>query len=106
MTSVTIPTLMTERLILRAAKPADFDAEMQRGRALVEGPPQHAGDGAGLLMVGRHAEAHQAEGLVQPLEHVDDRAGHGPGERVRQIAARRAGPDDGETRRQCSFTYS
>ena len=83
-----------------------LDAEMKRGRALVEGPAQHAGDGAGRLVVRRHAETHQAEGFVQPFEHVDDRAAHGSGERVRQIAARRAGPDDGETRRQCSFTYS
>ena len=86
--------------------PPDLDAEMERGRPLVEGPPQHAGDGAGLLMVGRHAEAHQAERLVQPLEHVDDRIPHGAGECVRQIAACRPRSDDRETRRQCSFTYS
>ena len=79
---------------------------MEARRALVERPAQHAGNGAGRLMVRGHAEAHQAEGLIQPLEHVDDGAGRSPGERVRQVTARRAGPGDGETRRQCSFTYS
>ena len=84
----------------------DLDSEMEPRRALVEGTAQHAGYGACRLMVRGHAEAHKAEGLVQPLEHVDDGPGRGPGKRVRQVAARRAGPGDGETRRQCSFTYS
>ena len=84
----------------------DLDAEMEPGRPLVERPPQHPGNGAGRFMVRRHAETHQAERLVQPLEHVDDGAPHGAGERIRQIAACRPRSDDCETRRQCSFTYS
>ena len=77
---------------------ADLDvaeeAEARLERDLLEG----ARDRLDLRMVGRDAEAHEAPGRRQPLDHVDLDRDVGAEQRAGGVEAGRAGADDCDTK--------